>query len=89
MKIPVRLYEVERSTPGGKPKLVRDFQVVAPRIEQCRKMVTDKVRGEGYEIRALSVSPDPKPSGSILVYVWTKDVAALRKTAETKRRQRR
>jgi len=88
MIIPVKVYEVGRATPSEKPRFVRDFKIVAPSIDACRRLVKDKITGEGYAVRALSVSPDPKPVGSILVYVWTKDVSALRR-APSRRRHRR
>lgn len=68
MKIPVKVYEVGRR-PGSKAAFVRDFSIVAPTMERGRLMVGQKIRGEGFDVRVISVSPDPKPDGSILVYV--------------------
>lgn len=87
MKIPVRLYEVDR-TAGAKPRHARDFSIIAPSNEQVRKMVMEKIRGEGYELRAVSFSPDPSPTGSMIVYVFTKEGAA-RAAKPAQRRRRR
>jgi hypothetical protein len=87
MKIPVKLYEVDRAT-GAKPKFTRDFSIIAPTIELCRKMVLEKIRGEGYTLRTISFSPNPAPTGSVIVYVFTKEgVASPEKPAKRRRRR--
>ncbi len=73
MRYPVRVYEVKvmrgHAGPPPKPELVQEFEVRASNLEAVRKLVVHKLEQLGKEMRSLSFSPSPEPTGSVVVYV--------------------
>ena len=93
MKYPVRVYEVERTTGAPEkptPALKTEFEVIASSLENCRRIVKEKLAEEGYQLRTLSFSPEPEPYGSVIVYVWKgEDPSRFVKKKPAKKRQGR
>ncbi len=71
MKYPVKVFEVPPPVNGvhGKPRLIREFDVMASNLEKVRRMVLQKIHLSDHDLRSLSFSPLPEPHGSVIVHV--------------------
>ena len=67
MIYPVRVKLVSPD-PAERPTLVDEFKVSASNVDAARRLVTEKIKKSGRDIRSLSFSPDPEPTGGV-VYV--------------------
>ena len=96
MRYPVSVYEVPLprkvgSTPvRDKPRMVKSFDVKASTVDKARKQVLEMVKNGEHvfrnkDLRSISVSPNPQPSGSLIVYIqqMTREKRNIRRSMKT------